>query len=73
MLGVLSFFKDVDGKIICEVKWYLMIEDNVVIYVNVIVLGGKMIIGYDLVIGFNVWLMSFIELYMIVLMEKFWL
>lgn len=57
ILGVRSFFLDVDGKFIKGILCYLILEDNVIVYFNVIILGW-IIIGCDVIVGGNIWVIE---------------
>lgn len=56
MFGVKSFLVDGDGVLVKGNVWYLIVEDDVVIYVGVMIFGCVMI-GCGVVIGGNVWFM----------------
>lgn len=53
-LGVLSFEKDEEGKIVKGTKRHPTIEDNVTLYAECMILGGKTIVGKNSVIGSGV-------------------
>lgn len=68
-LGALSFPTDEHGNAIRGRKRHPSIEDNVTIYAGATILGD-VVIGHDSVIGGNVWLMSGIEPYTQVTIDK---